>query len=92
MASPRKKVLIVDDEAGIRDSLRLLLKQNFDVMVAADGEQALGMIQEEPPDLILLDLMMPRLDGMETLKRLREQENRIPVVMLTATNTARSAV
>ena len=92
MASPRRKVLIVDDEAGIRDSLRLLLKQNFDVMVAADGEQALGMIQEEPPDLILLDLMMPRLDGMETLKRLREQENRIPVVMLTATNTARSAV
>lgn len=92
VAGLKKKLLIVDDEAGIRDSLRLLLRQNFEVLVAADGQQALEAVEQQRPDLILLDIMMPILDGIETLKALRERQNSIPVVMLTGANTVRSAV
>jgi DNA-binding NtrC family response regulator len=88
----RAKLLIVDDEPAIRDSLKLLLEEQYDVRTAADGEQALSLIQEIEPDLILMDVMMPRLDGVETLRRLQERSTRIPVIMLTAANTVRTAV
>jgi DNA-binding NtrC family response regulator len=88
----RRKILIVDDEPTVRDSLRLLLKTNFDVRVAEDGEAALGAVDEALPDLILLDVMMPKLDGIEVLKRLHEKHRGIPVIMLTASNTVRTAV
>ncbi len=90
--SNKKKVLVVDDEAGIRDSLSLLLKSSFDVGVAQDGEVALGLLDEFRPDLILLDLMMPNLDGLETLRKLKDRGSNIPVIMLTASATVRAAV
>ncbi len=92
MSESRKRVLIVDDEAGIRDSLKLLLKNSFDVHTAEDGAQALTLVDEIHPDLILLDVMMPNLDGVATLKQLKERSTDIPVIMLTATNTVRTAV
>ncbi len=92
MESPRKKVLIVDDEQGVRDSLKLLLKTSFDVGVAEDGLQAVEVFDEFKPDIVLLDMLMPRLDGMETLKRIKEKNAEIPVIMLTALNTVKSAV
>ena len=92
MLEPRKRVLIVDDEAGVRDSLRLLLKSSFDVHTAEDGQQALNVVDEIKPDLILLDVLMPNLDGMQTLKQLKERSIEAPVIMLTATNTVRTAV
>ena len=88
----RRKVLVVDDEPSIRDSLQLLLKSNFDVITAEDGEAALKIIEHAFPDLILLDVMMPRLDGLETLRKLRDLHKSVPVVMLTADNTLQSAV
>lgn len=88
----RKKVLIVDDEAGITDSLRLLLKQDFEVLTVSDGEAALAQAEEFNPDLVLLDVLMPKLDGLQTLRQLRERNVQIPVIMLTATNTVRTAV
>lgn len=91
-AKDRRTVLIVDDEAAIRDSLRLLLKSNFNVLTAEDGQQALAVIDENAPDLVLLDVMMPRLDGLETLRRLRDSQQICPVIMLTADNTVQSAV
>ncbi|MBX7136646.1 MAG: sigma-54 dependent transcriptional regulator [Oligoflexia bacterium] len=92
MVEGRKRVLIVDDEVAIRDSLRLLLERNFEVNTATDGEAALGVVESFKPDLILLDLLMPKLDGLETLKRLREREEGTPVIMLTASNTVKDAV
>ncbi len=92
MLEPRKRVLIVDDEAGVRDSLRLLLKSSFDVHTAEDGQQALSVIDDIKPDLILLDVLMPNLDGMQTLKQLKERSIEAPVIMLTATNTVKTAV
>jgi len=92
MDEPRRKILIVDDEPTVRDSLRLLLKSNFDVTLAADGEEALGVFDESKPDLVLLDVMMPKVDGIEVLKRLRERGTDTPIIMLTAVNTVKTAV
>lgn len=88
----RKRLLIVDDEPAIRDALRLLLQDTFDVTLAEDGEKALSLFDESQPDLVLMDVMMPRLDGVETLRRLRERATNVPVIMLTATSTVRTAV
>ncbi|MBN8549175.1 MAG: sigma-54-dependent Fis family transcriptional regulator [Deltaproteobacteria bacterium] len=92
MLETRKRVLIVDDEAGVRDSLRLLLKSSFDVHTAEDGQHALTIVDDIKPDLILLDVLMPNLDGMQTLKQLKEKSVDVPVIMLTATNTVKTAV
>jgi two-component system response regulator AtoC len=90
--SVKKKILIVDDEPSIRESLRLILKPNFDIELADNGEDALRLLESNRPDLMLLDVVMPQLDGMETLKRMREIGVEVPVVMLTATTTVRTAV
>ncbi|RMF89259.1 MAG: response regulator [Methanobacteriota archaeon] len=81
------RILVVDDEPGIITLVRTVLKKEGHVVLgAASGEEALEMLKEEKPDLILLDIMMPRLDGWETLARIREQEHLrdVPVSMLTA--------
>lgn len=92
MEEKRRTVLVVDDEAAVRDSLSLLLKSTFDVCVAEDGEVALSVFEQVKPDLVLLDLLMPKLDGLGVLRRLREQGLNVPVIMLTATTTVRTAV
>ena len=78
------RVLIVDDEPMVRDVLaRYLLKEGFEVDTAEDGAQALDVFARTAPDLVLLDLMLPKVDGLEVLRRIREH-GRPPVIMLTA--------
>jgi len=88
----KKNILIVDDEPGIRDSLRLILQENFTVVTAANGLEAVAAFDKQTPDLVLLDVTMPELDGIETLKRLRDEGKKAPVIMLSAINTAQTAV
>jgi len=76
-------VLIVDDEARMRDLIRLYLQKDYRVLEAPDGLAAIRLMNLEHPDLVLLDVMMPGLDGMNVLARIRE-ESGIPVIMLTA--------
>ncbi|MFT5128171.1 MAG: two-component system alkaline phosphatase synthesis response regulator PhoP [Rhodothermales bacterium] len=86
MASP-PTILIVDDEPDIREMLRHVLeRERFEVQEAADGEAALELVEAACPDLILLDLMMPVLDGHQTCYRLKAnpKSKHIPVIMLTA--------
>lgn len=81
------KILVIDDEAVIRRVVGVLLGQaGYDVIYAEYGLSGIAMAQSEKPDLILLDLMMPVVDGFEVLKRLREDNvaSRIPVIILTA--------
>jgi DNA-binding response OmpR family regulator len=79
-----KKILVIDDEPLITESLEYSLKQEgFQVVVAHDGHQALEVAREEAPDLIVLDIMLPGMDGWETCRRLR-QESTVPIIMLTA--------
>jgi len=80
-----QKILIVDDEQPIRTLLDYNLKQsNFETIMAADGEQAVSKVENENPDLILLDLMLPKMDGIEVCKLLRQKNINTPIIMLTA--------
>ena len=81
MAKP--KVLVVDDEPRMRDLIRLYLQTEFQVAGAEDGLSALRALDQEAPALVLLDVMMPGMDGWATLRRIRE-ESKTPVIMLTA--------
>ncbi|MCH5261776.1 MAG: response regulator transcription factor [Lachnospiraceae bacterium] len=81
------KILIADDEAEIRDVLRLYLeKDGYEVTEAADGVEAMEKLRKEKPDLVILDIMMPGLDGYRVLRNIREDDN-IPVIMLSAKDT-----
>lgn len=85
MRNEDKKILIVDDEQPIRTLLEYNLKQsNYETLTAADGEEALEKIRAERPDLVLLDLMLPKLDGIDVCRQLRHEENHVPIIMLTA--------
>jgi two-component system alkaline phosphatase synthesis response regulator PhoP len=79
-----KKILVVEDEPGIRLSLSDELESaGYEVFTAENGERALAAAEREKPDLIVLDLMMPVLDGTEVCKRLRMRGDRTPIIMLT---------
>ncbi len=79
-----KKILIVDDDENICELLRLYLeKDGFDAIVANDGGQAMSAVQINNPDLILLDIMMPVLDGWQVCREIRKTSN-VPIIMLTA--------
>ena len=80
-----KKVLVVDDEQSILTLLQYNLEQaGFEVITAADGEEAISMAEAENPNLIVLDLMLPKLDGIEVCKLLRQRKMNVPILMLTA--------
>jgi DNA-binding response OmpR family regulator len=82
-----KKILIVDDEPSIIVPVQFLMEQNgYDVLVAFSGEEAMEVIEENQPDLILLDIMLPVIDGFEVCQRVREnpQWNKIKIILLTA--------
>lgn len=80
-----KKVLVVDDQYGIRVLIKeIFSKDQLDVMQAANGKQALEMVHTEKPDLILLDMKMPGMDGLEILRHLRMFDQRLKVIMMTA--------
>ncbi len=86
------RVLVVDDEPAVRESLRMLLKSECEVATADGVDAALEAIGQAPPDLVLLDVMMPGRNGLELLAELGERGLPIPVVVLTATNTVAVAV
>ncbi len=78
------KILVVDDDSNICELLRLYLsKEGYTPLIATDGEQALDRFAAEKPDLILLDVMMPRLDGWQVCRRIRK-DSQCPIIMLTA--------
>src|SRR5580693_39960 len=82
----RGSVLVVDDEPTIAEVVsRYLERAGYRTRIASDGAQALEAASDQRPDLVVLDLMLPRIDGLEVMRRLREQDrDRIPVILLTA--------
>jgi two-component system response regulator AtoC len=90
--SPRKRVLIVDDEPGVCESLKMTLKDTYDPVVVSGGEQALEFLDKDRADIVLLDVVMPGMDGMQALERIKGRHSGMPVVMLTATKTIKTAV
>src|SRR5215510_15518945 len=87
-------ILVVDDEEGIRNYLKTLLKlKGYDVSTVASGSEAIEYFSSNPPpSLILMDILMPEVDGLETLKRLRKSEKELPVIMLSCIGETRTIV
>ena len=84
-APARPRVLVVDDDRAVRESLRRSLEFNgYDVALAADGAEALAGIGSVAPDVVVMDVMMPRLDGLDTTRALRSAGNDVPIIVLTA--------
>lgn len=80
-----KKILVVEDEKPISDILKFnLVKSGYEVLCAYDGEEGLRLALEENVDLILLDVMLPKMEGFDVLKKVREKKQTVPILMLTA--------
>ena len=90
----KMSILVVDDSIINLSAVEQKLKDRYDVATANSGDKALRYLKNEKPDLILLDIQMDNMDGIETLKQIREMENGtdIPVIMLTARGDKRSIV
>jgi two-component system response regulator MprA len=87
------RVLVVDDEPAVRESIeRALRHDGFEVTVAADGREAIRRMAVVRPDVVLLDVLMPQIDGLEVCKRMRDTGNRTPVLMLTARDAVNDRV
>ncbi len=76
-------VLVVDDEVGPRESLRAVLKPDYQVLVAAEGEQAIRVVEQEPVDVVLLDLRMPGLSGIRVMEKIKAIDPSIEVILVT---------
>ena len=79
-----EKILVVDDEISIRQILETRLSiRGYEVILAANGEDALSLFRQEQPNLVILDLMLPKIDGYEVCSEIRK-ESQVPIIMLTA--------
>src|SRR6202142_3850311 len=88
-----QQILVVDDEPSIVDAVATALRyEGFDVRVAVTGRAALAVAQERPPDMIVLDVMLPDLDGLEVTRRLRADGIRVPILFLTARDAVEDKV
>src|SRR6187200_292542 len=90
-SAKRKRILLVDDDAEIVESLRFALEnKGYDILIARDGNQGLAMAEREDPDLVILDMMMPKRSGFLVLEKLRRtHEKPVRVIMITANEGAR---
>lgn len=85
--TPQTKILIVDDDPAVREILSTqLTRLHYDTVSAADGEEAVALFKSEKPDLVLMDVMMPRMDGLAACQKIRswEKKGRTPILFLTA--------
>jgi DNA-binding NtrC family response regulator len=82
--SEQRTVLVVDDEVGSQESLRAILQPEYQVLIATDGEQALHLVAQRRVDVVLLDLRMPGLSGMQVLEKIKAIDPAIVVIIITA--------
>ena len=84
----KKRILVVDDEPDFLEVITIRLEANdYEVITACNGNEALEKIKSEKPDAVLLDILMPGIDGLEVLKKIRKTDSKLPVYMLTAFST-----
>ncbi|MGH7355421.1 MAG: sigma-54-dependent transcriptional regulator [Candidatus Rokuibacteriota bacterium] len=91
-AELRPVILVVDDEPGLRESFRLILEEEYEVVDAHDGARALSVVRAQQVDLVLLDIRLPEMDGIEVLERIKAIDEGVEVVLVTAVKTVRTAV
>ncbi|HSF04783.1 MAG TPA: sigma-54 dependent transcriptional regulator [Methylomirabilota bacterium] len=88
----RQVILVVDDDPGLRESFRLILEEQYEVIDAPDGPTALGILRSSQIDLVLLDIRLPDMDGIEVLERIKAIDEGVEVILVTAVKTVRTAV
>src|SRR2546422_1148482 len=88
----RPAVLVVDDDPGVRESFRLILEDHYDVVDVPDGPSALDVVRASQVDLVLLDIRMTGMDGIEVLERIKAIDEGTEVILVTAVKTVRTAV
>jgi two-component system nitrogen regulation response regulator NtrX len=89
----KPRILVIDDEAAIRDSLRMILEyEDYQFLGASTGQEGITLVQRDRPDLVLLDIKMPGMDGIEVLKKLHALDETLPVVMISGHGTTATAV
>jgi len=90
---PKSRILVIDDEGAIRDSLKMTLEyEGYEFLGAATGQEGLALLEREGPDLVLLDVKMPGMDGLEVLDRIRALNDALPVVVVSGHGTISTAV
>lgn len=88
----RTRILVVDDELGVREAIRGLLMDKYRVFTAGSGEEALEEVKKGRPDLVILDINLPGIDGLETMKNIKKFNSAIPVIMISAIDTLRTII
>jgi CheY-like chemotaxis protein len=85
MADNKKKILVVDDEIEFLEMIKMRLEaNNYNVITAMDGKDALDKVKNELPDAVLLDVLMPGIDGIDVLRRIRKENTNLPIFIITA--------
>ncbi|MFA5104014.1 MAG: sigma-54 dependent transcriptional regulator [Candidatus Margulisiibacteriota bacterium] len=92
MTPRRKNILVIDDEKGVRESIKMTLKDKYRILEAADGKSALAKMLKEPVDLVLLDVNLPDTNGIKLLKEIKRIDETVNVIMITADNCVKTAV
>ncbi|MFC1560167.1 sigma 54-interacting transcriptional regulator [Candidatus Margulisiibacteriota bacterium] len=92
MYNNRSTILIVEDEESMREVLELALRDKYTLLMAEDGKEAVNIVSNETVDLVLLDMILPALNGLEVLEQIKAMDNTLPVIMITAVKTVNSAV
>jgi len=87
-----RSVLIVDDEFGVRESLRIVLKNDYEVFLAKNAEEAFSQAKKHSPDVVLLDIILPDLDGLKVLERIKRDDPNMIVIMVTALRNEQTAL
>lgn len=87
-----KRILITDDEAGVRDSFRMVLKDAYNVLSADCGKECLRIIKENRPHLVILDVRLPDMDGLEVFREIRQHDASLPVIVITGAGTHKTAI
>lgn len=88
---PKKRILICDDEEGVRESLNLILEKDYDISFATNGQEAVDHIKKSHTDLVILDIKMPRMNGIETLKQIKRAKPDIKVIIATGYKSVETA-
>ena len=89
---PKRKILVIDDELGSIEAFRIILKDDYEVVSTTSAEEGLKIIKEDDVQLVLLDIVMPEMDGITVLRKIREIDSSLTVIMVTATKSIKTAV
>lgn len=88
----KKKILIVDDEEGVRESLKLILEEKYDLTLATNGSECLKSLKADPQiELVLMDIKMPRMNGLETLRQIKSLNPQMKVIIVTGYRSVETA-